>query len=207
MQVKELYDIEVESQPHDCNVEALKLLEEMGLTNQIALYKKNETGLVESRFPFNIASSEQVFAYRYNFSETKKLEEYKEPIPVRVLEIIKKAKDTGEFNCFQIWSKPGASYRFDPVAVALKNRDTYYFDVYLLATWGDAVEEYSFLLKTAKEKWRLDMENKIADAVSSITKFAKQIKNGTPKPSISRYNDNYTVSISDSCYVQVPTLE
>ncbi len=207
--VKELYDVEFERQHPEVNEEALQLIKEMGLTFQEGLYKKTEHNTDEAAFPFNIASNEQIFTYKVNFPEACELEAYLEPIPHRVLQILKKAKDTGKFTSFQIWSKPEASYRLDPVLVGFIKEGDYKTKVYLLATWGDAIEEYSILLKKAKEKWSNKFNDSLQEIKLKLDKIGKMVATGgIPKASITGWSNNKpSVSITDYLYISVPEIE
>lgn len=210
MQVQELYDVEVENQAPDYNAEAVKILEELGLTAQLDLYKKNdETKQHEPSFPFTIASNEQLFVYKSHFPKTVPLEEYNELMPFRVLEILKLAKESNKFTFFQVWTTGSGSYRNDPVLVGVITEGEGWSTVakfYLLACWGDALESYAVLKQKAVDKFKLREMDKIAESILELTQYKAKLEKGMiPDGAYSHSSKN--LQFSASVYTNIPELK
>ena len=209
-QVELLYDTEVENDHPENLEEAVKLLTEMGLTEQLALYTQKDK-VHEIEFPFFKASNEQLFTYRFHFPQTIPLDNYKEPMPLRVLEVLKKAKDSNRFTDFQVWTKNDGSYRSDPVLIGRIKVSEYQGDFYLLARWGDALEDYSKLLASAIQSYKLELENQIAQATNKLVSFGKLLSRGNFVPRLSYQSwskpPTLRVELDNAVSVVAPTKE
>lgn len=200
-QVEVLYESEVESQHPECNSESLKILEELGLTLQIEKYSKKEN-VVEVTFPFIPATNEQLFVYKSNFPVTTELKGFSdEVIPLRVLEIIKKAKDTNKFEKILIWHKDNSVIREDPIAVGVIKVSSYNHVFYLLARWGDSLVPYSVLRQKAIEKFKITAMDNLTSIARSVATNMKLIEKGEiPRISSSWREDVEIPSISFNGY-------
>jgi len=174
MQVEVLYDQQVNAHP-EVSEEVIKLLEEMGLNEQLKFYNK-ETKEIE--FPFREFNKEELSVYRYCFPRSSKLEEFNmEVIPLRVLEVIKKAKDCNKFMSIKIWHKEPGRIKEDPIAVGcIKEGYTYKF--YPLARWGDALLSYAELKKQALEIFKLNAETALTEILGQVKLNLEKVKSG-----------------------------
>lgn len=121
------------------------LIEELGLTGQTKLLGQDNDFKVH---PFRVITAEETFVFKTLFSESTKIEAYKDGlIPREVLEIAKEVKSLNHPDMAELYvwhPKPGV---LDPVLVARQNawRDP----VYLLARWGEALIPFEELRELA----------------------------------------------------------
>jgi hypothetical protein len=133
--------------------EALRLIEELGLDGQKTLLQV-ETPV---RMPYPQATAEQEFVYRVLCPTVSKLSDYRRtPIPLRVLQIASHAMD--QFETLQVWDAASSAIK-DPVLVGLKPHPQWSWqkEVYLLARWGEELENYGTLLKNALARKRAEL--------------------------------------------------
>lgn len=202
-----LYDVELETTHPEALEETVKLLTEMGLDSQLALYTKEEK-VYKSLFPFCIATNEQLFVYRSHFPHTSSIGDYKDPIPLRVLEVLKLAKDSGKFTAFEVWHNNTGSYKSDPVLVGKISKSQYEWDFYLLARWGDALEDYSSLRASACKKYAAKLQANLATVTATLVSFGKTLasENYVPKLTFQNWGPK-TLAIPDSMHLSLPGVE
>ena len=135
--------------PDDCEG-GLALVNKLGLTKQSEFYKADRPMV-----PWVEATPEQVFVFRECCPIEEKLADYHAgPIPVRVLEVAEKAQESGFFTDKRglcVWRPESLSdIRRDPVLVGYRAGRTEWPPVcFILARWGDVLEEWPALLKKA----------------------------------------------------------
>jgi hypothetical protein len=143
--VTETYQIEdfVCAEQFESNEEINALHSELGLTGQ-------QTLAVDGKIiPFAEMTKEEHFVYSTLCPHSVVLEQYRQsPIPLRVLQIAKLAKDTGYFDELVVWDRESSAISLDPVLVGIK-KDGYNRTFYILARWGKELEAYTILLKKA----------------------------------------------------------
>jgi hypothetical protein len=189
MQVEVLYESEVADQPHDLNVEAIELLKKLGLDAQLDLYTKNaENGVTTDSFPFVPATREQLLVYNFHFPKCTPIEKFKsETIPLRVLQVLDLAKQSGRFECFLILS-PQDSTSDDPVLVGIVKEEQYLYNSYLLARWGSSLTPYKQLRDEAINSLKQEVKSKCKDVANKLAKLLSKSEFSLIKDMTIRYN-------------------
>lgn len=140
----ECHEVMSESHP-EVKGEALALIEELCLVGQqISVEGKR------IRMPFREMSADEMAIYKTLCPKEYDIGEYsRTPIPLRVLQTLKFANGLGCFQEFKIWDVEDQAIK-DPVLVARKGngwREPYF----ILARWGEVLEDLSVLKKKALE--------------------------------------------------------
>lgn len=123
------------------------LAREMGLVGQSGL-----VGAVRpSAHAFRPMSAVEQFTFGALFPTKTPVEKYAgEPMPLRVLEVLKKAREAGQFKRFEVWSPEVGTTIKDPVLVGIGTGRWDFEEIpHPVARWGDALEEFSALVKRA----------------------------------------------------------
>lgn len=106
--------------------------------------------LAKTRCPFRQITQEEAAVFRELCPNETPVEKYDgEPIPLRVLELLDRAKDTGMFRFFTVWHPaPGMN---DPILVARTHENQFAIgnQVYLIARWGAHLDEWPAMVKAA----------------------------------------------------------
>lgn len=159
--VDEQGNIAVES-----NEEALALVEQLGLTGQKSLNETvKEPG---TRFPYREMTRIEAGVYRALCPRVSKLAEYSSsPIPLRVLQVAAHAQ--GMFDELHVWSAESAAVK-DPVLVGTRKSKEQWSGrtQYILARWGEVLEDFEALAQKAVAKLR----NEKRQAAQSIERAA-----------------------------------
>lgn len=122
--------------------EACALIQSLGLKGQ----EKLVNGTTITRLPYRAMEAREMLVYRALCSETAKVEDYSaEPIPLRVLQVLAHARETGLFERIEVWY-PKTAKIDDPVLVGVRKTRTYPDDdryanlttdhFHILARWG-----------------------------------------------------------------------
>lgn len=159
---------ETMTEPIECCEEAAKIIEEMGLIGQQELIQKQNEKPV-SRCPYREIKADERFVYGQLCPERVELKNYQaSPIPLRVLQIIAHAKSLEMFAAFQVWCAKGVIK--DPVLVAYKDNETWRASniPFILARWGEELDEWTLLVPKALKIWK-------EKAVSEIKKIKAKI--------------------------------
>lgn len=160
MQV-ETYEVEEltgEASNMAADSEASELIASLGLGGQRRLLNPDTV----TRQPYRLITKEENAVFTTLFPNQSKLCDYADGIiPLRVLQLVAHAKESGFFNKgFYVWHpEPGKS---DPVLVGHVERPVQTWtttDTYLLARWGDALLPFEDLRKKAAavlvSKWKV----------------------------------------------------
>lgn len=136
---------------------AIELCEKLGLVGQQKLWNP-ETG---DRIQFPRITKLQSLVYETLFPQKAKVQAFEtEVIPLRVLEVLEKAKQSGMFIRFDVWHNP--TRKEDPILVAHtgtpnpQSWDANYATItgtFLVARWGEALAPFADLCKEAKSHW------------------------------------------------------
>lgn len=149
MQVQTFECEETQAETPELSAEAMSLIEELELEGQQSLNVKSG-----ERFPYRQMDAEEAFVYGLLCPEHVEMRKYRQgPIPLRVLQVASHAKTM--FDRIEIWHKVSPSVK-DPVLVGMKRNpvETWRNDPFILARWGDVLEEWPALLKSAIQVWR-----------------------------------------------------
>lgn len=178
MQVETFECQETAAEPIEASEEAVRLIEEMGLTGQRALVGKSKTGDRDVRGPYREMTDEERFTYGVLCPEVVSLEKYsRSPIPLRVLQIAAHAKSLGLFNRIKVWDRESVAEK-DPVLVAETGQYEWSPEkVFILARWGEELETFSVLLKRATDILRQQAKQNLEAALAAVgTCSIKQLR-------------------------------
>jgi NADH dehydrogenase/NADH:ubiquinone oxidoreductase subunit G len=126
-----------------------------------------ELGMTQgAKFPFRVMKSDELWAYKQVMESQQDYKKFdSEYVPLRILEIIKKYKDS--FNEIQIWSVESHEVK-DPILVGIKEPAQYSKVYYLLARWGDALVPFEQILAKAVKSRREELKNELQSAKIKI---------------------------------------
>ena len=164
---------EVIHEPVEVAEEAKKLIEEMGLEGQKSFLRKDEkTGLVVPRLPYKVLSAEQLFIVTHLCPTVVNAEDYAaSPFPLRILEVIGNCKKFNFFQTVEIHDVESSTVK-DPFVIGV----TYPVDNswnktrYLIARWGNVLEDWSTLLIRACKTHRESLIKQAEEAKVNIVK-------------------------------------
>lgn len=134
------------------DIEAAKhLVASLGLKGQEHLYTSDAPKV----FPYRRVTNQELFVYKQLFPRCSKIEEFKSgAIPLRVLQVASHAKESFIGTC-QLYVWHTDDVRKDPILVlqSVDPERTWEKVDYLLARWGDALEEFAVLAERARKVW------------------------------------------------------
>jgi hypothetical protein len=173
-QVESFEVAEVANEPIEISQEAISMAESLGLTGQLKLTAKRDSGVV-TRVPFRLMTQQEAFIYGTLCPISVNVSEYDaSPIPYRVLEILKRASElkteTGEpfFSEIKVWSVADGRVK-DPVLVGISRDGHWSRSNYILARWGEELEELPALLKKAVVLGRDFVKSKMRTIIAKAT--------------------------------------
>ena len=160
----ESYEVEtfVSEEQFESNEEINALQKELGLEGQ-------EKITVDGKIiPFAEMTEEEHLVYSTLCPHSQELKEYRlSPIPLRVLQIAKLAKDTNYFEELLVWDRKSSAITLDPVLVGIK-KEGYTRHFYLLARWGKELETYSICLQKALQIKKIEVIEKLREIEGKI---------------------------------------
>jgi nitrogen fixation-related uncharacterized protein len=155
----EIEDAKSEASAMATDAAALELIEKLGLAGQRSLCNS----VTVTRAQFRAMEREEALVWRTLCDQTHSLETYSdEAIPLRVLEVAARAKESGMFLRLEVWA-PSVARIDDPLLVGVTEQlDPRYRDApwmkivrfYLLARWGRSLGKYEDLKKQAIDMLR-----------------------------------------------------
>lgn len=150
----EIETYECETVPSaDFTEEAIALAERLGATGQEAFYRKDKP--VQ---PYRLMTPEEHAVYKLAFPIREEISKYETgPIPIRVLQVAAHAKELIE-GTLVIWHQ-GAG-KDDPL-LTLRQGSEWGGKYFLLARWGDALEEFAVLRNRAIQRFALTAKAKL----------------------------------------------
>jgi hypothetical protein len=164
----EVYEVEeVAASTPDETECAQALVNKLGLTKQREFYAPDRP-----KARWRRVTAEEVFAFRSLCPSETTLENYRSgPIPLRVLEVIEQAQESGFFEKFVVWHPEDV--RTDPVLIGRKtgSRGAWDTEDYILARWGEALDEMPALLRNAMEGAKAKTRRIIAEAQAMLSKI------------------------------------
>lgn len=175
----ETYECDETATEHvECADEAIKLIEELGLTGQKSLLHPQK----KTRSPYRQMTKDEFFVFKQICPEETDVTRFnEEPMPLRVLQVASHAKSTGMFDRLVVWHRESAAVK-DPVLVGEKDVQSSPAngytskEFYILARWGDALDEWPAVIKTAMAIWRekntAKLEEVIAQAKADLSAVA-----------------------------------
>lgn len=152
MQV-EVYECETVEKAEDCE-QAQALAAQLGLHGPESFY--GQPGGVR---PYREMTAQEKFVYSTLLPEKTRLKDYDTgPVPLRVLQIAAHATEL-ELGELYVWHQPGSR---DPLLVAIEGPEYSPKKTFLLARWGDVLDEWGVLIEKARlfwlAKYRAEME-------------------------------------------------
>lgn len=138
----------------------LKLAEECGLEGQKQIFVK------EGTIPFQRLSENEKRVWEAYCPGRFKAKEYKETvIPMRVLGLIKVCTERQYFQRIEIWTEHENNP--DPIVIGIVGNNDYNTKaVYLIARWGQSLESWPLVVKSASEKWMAASKAKLEKTVA-----------------------------------------
>lgn len=159
----ETYELEEQGSGADAVVEAeaMEIAQKLGLEGQLSLTKPKEDGGV--RFQYPEMTAQELAVYKAVFPARTDIKRYDGGvIPVRVLQV---AAHALEFcDSVEVWHKKYPDP--DPVLVGRIGPDYSPKKTFRLARWGEALKDFSELMKEAEEIIRAQTKEKLEDAIA-----------------------------------------
>ena len=159
--------------------EARALVEQLGLTGQARLYRKAEAGEVApSILPYRKMTAQEKWVYEILLPTKSKLENYADgAIPLRVLQIAAHAQSLipslgDDPWSLYVWHPKNADYK-DPLLVMRKGIDWGAQEHYILARWGEELEEFGVMANKAKDIYKAKCVAKLEEARQQIEVWIK----------------------------------
>lgn len=172
MSVETFECTETASEPIEMAEEAISLIESLGLDGQRELVRPREGQARGERFPYREMTDEEEFVYRVLCPEAYPIKEYsRSPIPVRVLQVAAHAQEF--FDSIVVWDKASADTK-DPVLVGIRKVDSREHN-YILARWGNELDEWPAMLKQALDKHRQSLKAQCERAIAELRACAQTL--------------------------------
>jgi hypothetical protein len=149
------------------NDEVLALVERLGLEGQGKL--KTNDGLM----PYPEMTADQKFILDVLTPSHVNIKKYQRTaIPLRILQIAAHADSLGFFESLQVWDTAGVDK--DPILVGCKAYNEYY----LLARWGEHLDNWTLMYQKATEKAKNEMTGKLSQLLSDVQSRLARLKSG-----------------------------
>lgn len=157
----ETYEVEEVAADHpEHNEEVVKIVESLGLDGQISMMTDPKSAATKVRAPYREVTLEEWFAIRMLCPTRIPIEKYdRAPIPLRVLQVAAFANETGAFDRLVIYCPRSLTDR-DPFLIG-EIGEPYSPKLFLLARWGDVLDEWPAVIKSAMQKWRDESARKL----------------------------------------------
>jgi len=131
-----------------------KTVEELGLEGQKELAQPGK-----SPIPFQPMNAIMQTVYKILCPKSESVKSYKaSTIPLRVLSLIALAEKEGYFKEIDIWH---ADDKPDPIAVGYVKGRYYTDEVFILARWGDELQDFPALEAKARKIFRERVQSKM----------------------------------------------
>jgi hypothetical protein len=157
---------EPEVRTEDCE-EALQYIERLGLVKQSRFYGEQKV------FPFRKITLRESFVYRVLLPIASRIQAYESgAIPLRVLKVGEAALNHFASGTAELIIWHEADVKKDPVLLCQVTPDSarsWEQSLYLLARWGDVLEEFSVLEARAKKRWVEKSRGELVQINAKIT--------------------------------------
>lgn len=172
---------EVAEQSKGQSDECLELLTELGLSGQRRFYaqESDEIGV----FPYRKMTAQEKLVIKTLLPESTNLKEYSDaPMPLRVLQVaahvqgLVKHKADKDY-AIEVWHPSNADYK-DPYLVLRDGEKYGKHEYYILARWGDELDNFNTMIDTAK-KVLLARRTAALEKVKAEVEAALQSAKGT----------------------------
>lgn len=170
-EIEEFACDEITHEPTEATEEALQLIEQLELVGQKTLMA-GEDSESNARMPYPKMTDEQQFILEVLCPGKSNMKSYsRTPIPLRILQIAAHANSLHFFEEIQVWDAQSSAEK-DPVLVGKKG----YRDYWLLARWGEHLDNWMIMMKKAKEKAAAEMISKYSVLKSDVEARITRIK-------------------------------
>lgn len=176
--VVETYEVEeVKQATVEQDAEARELAESLGLEGQVKRYNPQPEDGGERAFPYRKMTAQEKWVYEIILPAKTKLKNYEDgAIPLRVLQVaahVSKLMEgrSGEYTLF-VWHPTNADYK-DPLLVLREGGDWGAQKFWILARWGEELEEFGVLATKAKEIYKQRCLLKLEEARQQIEVWLK----------------------------------
>jgi hypothetical protein len=161
--------------------ESKALIEKLGLEGQQTLMTVTDDG-EEARCPYRRMTKQEFDVYSILCPLKKRLDEYKgQTIPLRVLQVASHADSLNFFQYIQVWDKQEVEIK-DPVLVGVIKED-YDEKFYILARWGEELDEMPAMMKKAVEMKLEEMKSDAALKIAALKLYIEKLAGGCVSPS------------------------
>lgn len=175
----ETYEVEeVAAATVEQNEEAKALVEQLGLEGQAKLYAPKDDGESPSAFPYRKMTKQERWVYELILPSKTSLGSYADQaIPLRVLQVAAHVSKLveGRSDCtLQVWHPRNADYK-DPLLVLREGSEYGKNTHYILARWGDELEEFGVLVGKAKAIYRTKVLSTLMEEREKIEGWIKSL--------------------------------
>lgn len=162
MQVQTYECEETAEETVEMTAEAIALIEKLGLEGQQALIGADEESGEKQRVPYREMNGEELFVFRTLCPHRQKLQDYKQsPIPIRVLQVASYATELNFFDRLVVWDTESQTVP-DPVLIG-ETGSEWSATRYLLARWGEHLDEWPAMIAAAARKQRQVIKAKLLE--------------------------------------------
>jgi hypothetical protein len=148
--------------------EAIALVEKLGATKQSNFYQEGKAVI-----PYRFMTPIEMAVYAIMLPQRDEINAFDSaPIPLRVLQVGAHAKEVLEDGVLVVWHQ-GAG-KDDPL-LTLRIGPSYSGKYYLLARWGEVLEEFSVLMEQASKRHVMKMKVKIAEIKREVESWEANV--------------------------------
>lgn len=176
----ETFETTVEKHPEACE-EAKRIIEEMGLAGQ-----QSTVGETGARLPYRQLRADEHIVYRELLPCIEDVKAYQaDSIPLRVLQVLAHAQTLGIFEGYRVWHAGNPAMK-DPVLVGYMQKEAWNTEKhYILARWGDELEEFPILLRRAAEIRMARAKEEVRKIIARAQAALTGLDNATPNIHVS----------------------
>lgn len=166
MQVETFECEETATETPEISSEAVALIEKLGLEGQKQLLSPQDDRT--ERVPYRQMTKDEIFVYSTLCPRKTTLKRFgDEPMPLRVLQVAAHAQSLGIFSDLFVWHRESSAV-MDPVLVGTR-RVNHEDQTFILARWGEVLEEMPALMRQAMEAWRVKLRGQLSELIASAT--------------------------------------
>lgn len=173
MQV-ETYEVGEVTSTVEQSEEAKKLVAELGLDEQERFYAPDQPAVC----PYRKMTAAEAFVYEQLLPVKTKFHKFgDEAIPLRVLQVAAHAltlfdKD-GVKGDLMVWHSRNADIKDPLLVLSIQNGST--TERFILARWGEILENFTTLTAKAKELWKAERIAEVAKGISDLETYRNSI--------------------------------
>lgn len=169
----ETYECQEVTETLEQSEEAKALVESLGLSEQRKFYTPSEQPV----FPYRKMTAQEKIVYHTILASYAELSKFGESaVPLRVLQVAAHAA-----QCFQdkqhkliVYHSPNADVK-DPL-LTLRVGSDYTYEEYILARWGEVLDNFNTLKEHAKKIWIATKRQETAEGMSKLKSFDESLE-------------------------------